>query len=194
MIPRPTPAQALLSVLNRNAQERASILAEHNQPRQNEQPQHQRATFYDHVVRTFFNDDEEEMLNTLAFGRVFFQSVLNIVDSVPLPRQGRPGFVRSHKDKLLFLVVFLKDGTNALNKLCLPAITDPSSIMRNLHQTTALFRDVLLRNTVEFKRERCDDIPTVSCVIDCTVVEIRGPTCLSNRKTSSTRASTNDIV
>ena len=194
MISRPSPAQALLSVLNRNAQRRASIIAEHNQPRANEQPQHQRATFYNHVVRTFFNDDEEQMLNTLAFGRVFFETVLNIVDSVPLPRQGRPGFVHSHKDKLLFVVIFLKEGTNVLSKVCLPAISDPSSVMRNLHQTTVLFRDVLLRNAIEFKRERCDDIPTVSCVIDCTVVEIMGRTCLSIRKTSTTRASTKYTV
>ena len=57
-----------------------------------------REPVYNHVVQTFFNDDEEQMLDTLAFGRVFFESVLNVVDSVPLPRQGRPGFVFSHKD------------------------------------------------------------------------------------------------
>ena len=62
-----------------------------------------------------------------------------------------------------------------MSKACLPAISDPSTIMRNLHQTTVLFRDVLLRNTIEIERERCDDIPTVSCVVDCTVVEIMGP-------------------
>ena len=74
-------------------------MAEHNQTPPNEQPPRKRVTSYNHVVQTFFNDDEEQMLNTLAFGRVFFESVLNVVDSVPLPRQGRPGFVFSHKDK-----------------------------------------------------------------------------------------------
>ena len=88
-------------------------MTEHNQTPLNEQPQLQRVTFYNHVVQTFFNDDEEQMLNTLANGRAFFESVLNVVDSVPLPRQGRPGFVFSHKDKLLFLIIFLKEGTNA---------------------------------------------------------------------------------
>ena len=32
------------------------------------------------------------------------------------------------------------------------------------------------------KKERCDDIPTVSCVIDCTVVEIMGPDLPFNQK------------
>ena len=38
-----------------------------------------------------------------------------------------------------------------------------------------LFKDVLVRNLVEFRGERLDANPLVSSVVDCTVVEIAGP-------------------
>ena len=82
-------------------------------------------------MHTFFDGDEEDMLNNLAFNSLFFISILNLVDSVPLQRRGRPGFVRTHKDKLLFLIVFLKEGSSTLKRVCLPVLAEKSSIMRN---------------------------------------------------------------
>ena len=171
--------QAMLRTLRRNEEERASILAVLNHQGGDQQPCEEQAaqgqrSFFDHLLHSY-GGDEEVMLRSVAIDRTFFYSVLNIVDSVRLANRGRPGFVRAHKDKLLFLIIFLKDGTDALEKACLPAITDPSTITRNLHRCVDLFKDVLLRNTVEFKHERLDTDPLVSSVVDCTVVEIAGP-------------------
>ena len=176
-----TPANALQEILRRNVEERASVV--HPQTQQDQQPQQPeqrqqrqpRSTFYDHVMHTFFEGDEEEMLNSLAFNSLFFFSVLNLVDSVPLQRRGRPGFIRTHKDKLLFLVIFLKEGMGTLKRVCLPVLTEASSITRNLDNSLTAFKDVIIRNSVEFKREHLDELPTISSVIDCTVVEISGP-------------------
>ena len=115
------------------------------------------------------------MLADVAVNRMFFYSVLNVVDSVRLPNRGRHGFVHSHRDKLLFLIIFLKEGTKALSDVCLPVIRNPSTITRNLHQIMTLFKDVIVRNLVEFRRECLDANPLISSVVDCTVVEIAGP-------------------
>ena len=100
-----TPADALLNILRRNNEARASIMRRPQQP--TPQPP-QEVTFYDHVLATYFNGDEETMLTSLAVSRPFFVTLLNMVDSVRLQTRGRRGFVQTHKDKLLFLVVFFK--------------------------------------------------------------------------------------
>ena len=115
------------------------------------------------------------MLNTMAISRLFFTSVLNLVNSVRIRTRGRPGFVHTHKDKLLFLIIFLKEGSKVLKRVCLPVLKDPSSITRNLHDAVSLFKEPILRNTIEFRHELVDDLPLVSAVVDCTVVEIQGP-------------------
>ena len=183
--PPTTPANALGEILRRNAIERASLTtvqAQREDPSQQTQPQRQRLTFYDHVVHVFYEDDEDAMLNDLAFNRLFFDSVLNLVDCVPLQRRGRPGFVHTHKDKLLFLIIFLKEGTDVLKRVCLPALTEPSSITRNLEHAIGAFKDTIVRNTVEFKNEQFEELPLVSSVIDCTVVEISGPAMPFNKR------------
>ena len=155
--PPNTLAGALRAVLNRNAVERATFTTVQprvDEPSQQTPQQRRTLTFYDHVMHVLYEDDEEEMLNDLAFNRLFFESVLNLVDSVPLQRRGRQGFVHTHKDKLLFLNIFLKEGTGGLKKACQPRLTEPSSILRNLEHAIAAFKDVIVRNTVEFRNEQ----------------------------------------
>ena len=171
--PRPSPTAALLSVPRRNQEQRASITEQNAQP---QQPPHQEPpSFYDHVVHSFFDGDEERMLQTLAISRAFFSTALNLVNSIRIRTRGRRGFVHTHRDKLLFIAIFLKEGSDALKRLCLPTLRDDSSVLRNLHQCAFLFKDVLVRNTIQFNGERCDSNPMVSTVVDCTVVEINGP-------------------
>ena len=158
------PTEAFRAILRRNEEQRAAIIEQNQQP----QPPQRREilSFYDHTVRFFFNGDEERMLRELAISRDFFDTALNLVNSVRVRTRGRPGFVHTHRDKLLFLIVFLKEGTDALKKLCLPALRDDSSVLRNLHQSAFLFKDVLVGNTIEFNSERCEDNPMVSSVVD----------------------------
>ena len=170
---RQSPADAFRAVLRRNQEQRAAIIEQNQQPQPPRHPEP--VTFYDHTLRSLFDGDEERMLQELAISRIFFETALNLVNSVRIRTRGRRGFVRTHRDKLLFLIVFLKEGTDALKKLCLPVLRDESSVLRNLHQCAFLFKDALVDNTVQFNNERCEGNPMVSSVVDCTVVEINGP-------------------
>ena len=69
-----------------------------------------------------------------------------------------------------------------MKKACLPKLTEPSSITRNLERAIVAFKDVIVRNTVEFKNEQFEELPMVSLVIDCTVVAISGPALPFNKK------------
>ena len=178
-----TPVQAFLRTLRRNEEARAAIMREAIQPTQPttlQQDQHhtqqpQQRTFFEHVLHTYYEDDEDAMLRRVAISTEFFYSALNLVDSVRVQRRGRPGFIHTQRDKLLFLIIFLKEGSSALHDVCLPVIKDPTTVLRNLHQAALLFKDPLVRNMVRFNHERLDDLPLVSTVVDCTVVEIKGP-------------------
>ena len=150
---RPSPQQAMLRTLRRNQEERAAIMNVLNE-RETEQQRRQQETqetgetaqvrrgFFDHVLQSY-GGDEEEMLRAVAVNSTFFFSVLNVVNSIRLPNRGRPGFVHSHRDKLLFLIMFLKEGSKALSNACLQVIRDPSTIMRNLHQVVRLIKEFL---------------------------------------------------
>ena len=103
---RPTPGEILTRTLRQTEAEREAIMGEAldgpNIP--------QRTTFFDHVVQTFYEGSEERMFTEMNINRVFFDAAFNLVDSVPLRRRGRPSFVSIHRDKLLFLLIFLTRG------------------------------------------------------------------------------------
>ena len=115
------------------------------------------------------------MFRGLQIDRVVFFAALNCVDSVPLQRSGSPGFVNSHRDKLLFLMVFLSTGSTTLKTLCLPHMTSESAINHSLHDAANKFLDPLVRNNVTFEHEQVEQLPLVSAIVDCTVVEMKGP-------------------
>ena len=105
---RPSPQDILLRTLRRATEERDSIRQEPlTRPVQNTA---ERPTFFNRVLTTFFVGNEEQMFLGLQIDRAVFHAALNCVNSVPLRRRGRPGFVDSHRDKLLFLMVFLSTG------------------------------------------------------------------------------------
>ena len=115
------------------------------------------------------------MFRSLHIDRVVFLAALNCVNSVPLQRRGKPSFVNSHRDKLLFLMVFLSTGSQTLKTLCLPHVTSEPAILHNIHDAANRFLEPLVRNTVIFEHERVEQLPMVSAIVDCTVVEIKGP-------------------
>ena len=114
----PTAGEILLRTLRRTEAERESILRETlDHPTQMAV---QETTFFDHVVHAFFEESEERMFQQFNISRALFDAGLNLVDSIPLARRGRPSIVQTHRDKLLFLLIFLTNGTKALSKACLP--------------------------------------------------------------------------
>ena len=170
---RPSARDILLRTLRQTADERGALLQEPQVPRvQNPPP---RLTFFDHVVQTFFDGSVERMFADLNISQAVFHAALNIVNAVPLQRRGRPSFVHTHRDKLLFLFVFLTNGSKTLKTMCLPRLTSIPAILHDIHDSAIRFSGPLTRNTVLFRHERAEDRPIVSSVVDCTVVEINGP-------------------
>ena len=170
---RPSARDILMRVLRQTAAEREAIIMETtNHPAQ---IQVEHTTFLSHVVNSFFGGDEDQMFRQFNINRTVFDAAFNLVSSIPLPRRGRRSFVQTHRDKLLFLFLFLTNGTKVLSKVCLPRLNCQSAILHHLHEAATLFIQPLLTNTVLFFHERVEDLPHVSSVVDCTVVEIKGP-------------------
>ena len=60
------------------------------------------------------------MLRELHIDRNAFEDLVNAVADLPLQRRGRRPFVFSHKERVLFLHVFLAFGLNVAHMLLLP--------------------------------------------------------------------------
>ena len=170
---RVTPTDAFLTVIRRNAELRQRIDLAQDVQVQQRQPQ--QPSFFEHVKTTLFGNNEDEMFETLAINRAMFEAALNLVDTIPLPTRGRRSFVHTHRDKLLFLLVFLTQGVKALKMACLPKLKSLAQILSVLHDTVALFGPRIVTNTVNKRTELCEALPLCSSVVDCTVVEIVGP-------------------
>ena len=151
----PTPGELLMRTIRRAERERDAIMAETLvRPKVP-----QRATFYDHLVQTFFDGSEEAMFNGMNINRALFDAAFNLSSSVPLPRRGRPSFINTHRDRLLFLLIFLTKGTTALEKACLPRLNSQSAILHNVHEAADLFYQPLPRNAILFHNEQADGLP-----------------------------------
>ena len=124
---------------------------------------------------TLFGNNEDETFDTFAINKAMFEAALNIIDGVPLPTRGRRSFVRSHRDKLLFLLIFLKQGIKALKMACLPKVKSLAQVLSILHDTIALFGQRIVANTVFKRNEQCEALPLCPGIVDCTVIEMVGP-------------------
>ena len=59
--------------------------------------------------------------------------------------------------------------------LCLPRLTSVAAILHALHDAADRFSGLITRNSILFLHELAESLPIVSAVVDCTVVEIKGP-------------------
>ena len=71
------------------------------------QVRHQRDTWWNHIVTAFFLGDEARMFRELRISSVVFEEIVNAVADLPLQRRGRRAFIFSHRERVLFLHVFL---------------------------------------------------------------------------------------
>ena len=62
-----------------------------------------------------------------------------------------------------------------MKTLCLPHVISETAINHNIHDAANKFLEPLVRNNIVFEHERVEDLPLVSAIVDCTVVEIKGP-------------------
>ena len=54
---------------------------------------------------------EGEMFDALKVNKTLFYDVMALVDNVPEERRGRRGMIKSNREKLLFLMVYMSRGS-----------------------------------------------------------------------------------
>ena len=134
---RQTTRDILRRTLHRTAAERNDILpgGQASKFPMSPQDRHSSTTFSRH----FYEGSEDRMFADLNISRALFFTALNVVDSVPLQRRGRPSFVNTHRDKLLFLIVFLTNGTMCIETLCIPRLTSVAGVLHHAHDAAERF-------------------------------------------------------
>ena len=62
-----------------------------------------------------------------------------------------------------------------MKTLCPPHVISETAINHNIHDAANRFLEPLVRDNIVFEHERVEELPLVSAIADCTVVEIKGP-------------------
>ena len=86
--------------------------------------------WWDHLLAHFFGGDEDTLFADLRIGRRVFWAVVSAVDDIALAGRGRRAFVSSHKERVLFLHVYLAFGIDVLAMLLTPRVKTKCEIHR----------------------------------------------------------------
>lgn len=152
---------------------------EQNEARQLEPPlvvvQERRDGWWEHLLANFFNDNEDLLFSDLRLDRRVFATIVNAVGDISLTHRGRRGFVHSHRERVVFLHVYLSFGIDTLMLLLSPRIKTPCEIHRVAKATCEMYLPRLKDLFVVKRDEWRTDPNNVGFVIDCTVVQVRRP-------------------
>ena len=107
--------------------------------------------------------------------RDLFESAYTFVRDIPVERRGKKGAVRSNREKLFFVMVFMMKGVEVLEILVGRFIKTRSHIEERARTFAGLFIDVLVDGAVRFFDETHPLVPGAALIVDCTVCEIRRP-------------------
>ena len=122
-----------------------------------------------------FFGSEDTMFIRLGIDRVLFEEALALVRDVAAPRGGRRARIRTNREKLLCLMVFLSKGIDTLEVLIAPVIRTRSHIVETVKNIARLFFNNLVGGAVGYNGEVDEGVPEASLVVDCTVCEIHRP-------------------
>ena len=119
--------------------------------------------------------DEDALFRRIRLDRRVFDLAYVFVQEVPLDQRGKKGAVRSNRESLLFLIVFVAKGIDVLEDLVLRFVRTRSRIIERVEAIERLFGPHLVNGAVRFMDESHPDVPGSALVVDCTVVQIRRP-------------------
>ena len=122
----------------------------------------------------FYHDEEGIFTNNNIDRRVFFEA-LSLVSNIPGDRRGRPGAIRSPRECLLFLFIYLARGVGILECLVFNFIKKRETIHKTARRIAERFMPNLVEGLVRFGNESVDDVPEAALVVDCTVCRILRP-------------------
>ena len=86
--------------------------------------------------------------------------------------RGRRCIIRSNREKLLFLLIFMIKGVGVLEPLVHKLIKTREHVTERAKAFAALFRDNIVGGTVRRFDERHQSVPGASLMVDCTVCPI----------------------
>ena len=117
---------------------------------------------------------EGEMFERLKINRDVFEDALALVSEVANLTRGRRGKIRSNREKLFFLMVFLSRGIEVLEVLVTQNIKTREHILENAKTFARLFHGNIV-GAVRFYNEVDPDALDAAMIVDCTVCKIRRP-------------------
>ena len=118
---------------------------------------------------------EDGMFEALRVGKVLFNDALALVENVPQDGRGRPSGIRSNREKLLFLMVYLSQGVRVVELLVKKWIRTRQRVQQKAKAIARIFYPNLVRGAVRVFNETAEDAPNAALIVDCTVCEINRP-------------------
>ena len=118
---------------------------------------------------------EDAMFQRLGIDRMLFDEALALVRDVAAPHRGRRSGIRTSRERLLCLMVFLSKGMDTLEVLVMRVISTCSHIVETVKNIAQLFYNNLVDGAVGYNGEVDEVVPEASLVVDCTVCEIHIP-------------------
>ena len=117
----------------------------------------------------------EGIFARLGLDRGVFDQALALVSDVVGERRGRKSAIRTNREKLLFLMIYMSKGVEVLELLVSRFIRTREHVMERAKTYAALFRDNIVEGAVRHFDETHASAPGSSLVVDCTVCPIRRP-------------------
>lgn len=128
--------------------------------------------WYDDLLKEYPN--EKEMFKQFKIDEKLFDDLLGIVQDVPLIGKGRYSYFRSHKSKLMLLLLYLQLGKpSAIAMLTNPEVKTSEQILRSVKNVLETFGKCIIEDQIYFRNETFMD--QYSCIVDCTIVQRKKP-------------------
>ena len=135
--------------------------------------EHQAEEWWPYLIQLFGSEDA--MFLRLGIDRMLFDEAFALVRDVAVPRRGRRARIRSNRERLLCLIVFLSKGIDTLEIMIGTLISTRSHIVETVKNAAQLFYHNLVVGTVGYNGEVYEEVPEPPLVFDCMVCEIHRP-------------------
>ena len=122
-----------------------------------------------------FFGTENALFETVGTDRDVFDDALGLTSETVQERRGKLGALRTNREKLLFLMIFMRKGIDVIELLVVNFIKTREHIVERAKKIAQLFYSNLVGGTVRFFGETVPEAPDAALIVDCTVCQIRRP-------------------
>ena len=121
-----------------------------------------------------FGGEAAIIVRTRIDQRLFVEA-LALVSNIPLETRGRRSAIRTPRERLLFLLIYMAKGVGVLEVLVGRFITKRENIHKMAKRIAKKYRGNLVGGLVRCLNERLPDVPNAALVVDCSVCQIKRP-------------------